>query len=304
MHNSLRLSKGHPAASNFCPLDLYSGDESRARRALEGLWDDWMWSEGKINNLRVFAEGRVVRPGVEDDMRKWAENMIGWAGMGYGASGRMDIWTMKEQFMNLLLPVILATPVFRLLATLQRTLDPLDREGYVALRQFVQSTTSTEASASPTSPEYSALQATETEPDLNEWRSFVDAYLSAHDAMDLHSPTSSMESLRYYTLAYMLSATFKDCSVVVRILPPSQSVSLPSSATLSPPLQSSNTTEASEKTIGGNGGMERMVQVKVIDLDPKTVKKITQWERLDEEIVEAYANVPVDERKVCQDFIR
>lgn len=263
------------------------------KKALEGLWDDWVRCEGKINNLRVFDEGRVVRPGVEEDMRKWAGDMVGWVGMG---DGGFSVETMKERFTNLLLPVILATPVFRLLATLQRTLDPLDREGYVALRQLAQST------ASPNTPESLDRNATETEPNLDEWRSFVDAYLSSHHTMDHHSPTSSMESLRYYTLAYLLSATFKDCSVVIRILPSSPSTPLSSSNSLSPPLHSPNDMEALKET-GASEGKERTVQVKVIDLDPKTVRKLAQWERLDEEIVEAYASVAVDERKVCQDCV-
>lgn len=48
--------------SSFCPLDLYSGDASRMRKALDALWDQWRHSDGEKNNLRVFVDGVKVVP--------------------------------------------------------------------------------------------------------------------------------------------------------------------------------------------------------------------------------------------------
>lgn len=64
----------------------------------------------------------------------------------------------------------------------------------------------------------------------------------------------SEEELRYYILAYLMSATFKDCSIIIDMR-----------------------ADGEEK-------------VKVIDLDPKSVQRLEKWKKLDSEIALAYAN--------------
>lgn len=49
--------------STYCPLDLFSGDEARVRKALRNLWKAWVESQGNANNLRFFIEGQMVDPG-------------------------------------------------------------------------------------------------------------------------------------------------------------------------------------------------------------------------------------------------
>ena len=51
-----------PNALGYCPLDLYSGVESRVLRALHALWDAWIASAGQVNNLRVFVDGILLTP--------------------------------------------------------------------------------------------------------------------------------------------------------------------------------------------------------------------------------------------------
>lgn len=46
----------------YCPLELYSPDPERVKRALYALWDDWVQSDGTINMLRIFANGKVLNP--------------------------------------------------------------------------------------------------------------------------------------------------------------------------------------------------------------------------------------------------
>lgn len=52
------------ASTRYDPLDLYSGDEARMEKALDGLLHDWAKSGGKANNLRVFMDGKAVAPPV------------------------------------------------------------------------------------------------------------------------------------------------------------------------------------------------------------------------------------------------
>ncbi|KAJ7766764.1 inositol-pentakisphosphate 2-kinase [Mycena metata] len=201
MHSHLRA-----LSSSFCPLDLFSSDESRKKKALNSLWDAWVDRNGADNNFRVFVNGKNISP-----------------------------TEPKEAVISALLPVLLDVPVLQTISRLQRSLDALDIEGLAAL---------------------CGLAPIGTQPTIAEWTDFLDAYLAAPTT----PPPPDATHLRYHVLAYLLSATFKDCSILVRI--PDGTAT-------------------------------------VIDLDPKSVDRLCQWEQLDREIVTAYAAVPI--RKVCVD---
>ncbi len=62
MHTHLKQTGGENAAVHYCPLDLFSGSRGRLEGALEGLWDSWTQSNGTINNLRIFHNGKMVLP--------------------------------------------------------------------------------------------------------------------------------------------------------------------------------------------------------------------------------------------------
>ena len=62
MHNHLRKSSGEIIEMNYCPLDLFSGNEARITKAIHSLWDAWTESGGTVNNLKVFAKGKTLRP--------------------------------------------------------------------------------------------------------------------------------------------------------------------------------------------------------------------------------------------------
>lgn len=46
----------------YCPLDLFSGEPDRVKKALLELWDAWVSTSGANNNLRVFVEGHMLTP--------------------------------------------------------------------------------------------------------------------------------------------------------------------------------------------------------------------------------------------------
>ena len=62
MHSHLRSREGEQVASEYCPLDLYSGDETRIVKAIHALWDGWISSNATVNNLKIFARGNFLRP--------------------------------------------------------------------------------------------------------------------------------------------------------------------------------------------------------------------------------------------------
>lgn len=49
-------------ASEYCPLDLFSGDETRIIKAIHALWDSWISSDATANNLKIFARGNFLKP--------------------------------------------------------------------------------------------------------------------------------------------------------------------------------------------------------------------------------------------------
>jgi inositol-pentakisphosphate 2-kinase len=49
-------------ASEYCPLDLFSGDETRIIKAIHALWDRWISSDATANNLKIFARGNFLKP--------------------------------------------------------------------------------------------------------------------------------------------------------------------------------------------------------------------------------------------------
>ena len=62
MHARLTDMDRNSVVSTYCPLDLFSGDEARVRKALQNLWEAWVESQGKANNLRLFVQGEMVDP--------------------------------------------------------------------------------------------------------------------------------------------------------------------------------------------------------------------------------------------------
>lgn len=62
MHTYLRVRQGHQDVTDYCPLDLFSGDEQRVVKALNALWDAWIASNATVNNLKIFAQSKFVKP--------------------------------------------------------------------------------------------------------------------------------------------------------------------------------------------------------------------------------------------------
>ncbi|KAJ2927739.1 hypothetical protein H1R20_g9356, partial [Candolleomyces eurysporus] len=275
MHNHLRKSNGDIIEMNYCPLDLFSGDEARITKAIHGLWDAWTESGGTVNNLKVFAKGKTLRP---------AETSLMLAdGVDASSTTREQI---RDAFTSALRRTLIKTPVLGILSRLQRTLDVLDIEGLSKLWRTTERAaplyrTTFESffaqpdgtSPPPTTPlGVSSLFLSSPEPAIPDWVDFLNTYLSPFSSQLDHS-NPEPKNLRYYLLAYLLSATFKDCSIIVRL------------DFVRP-------------------GIEPKIEVKpntvtVIDLDPKSLDKLRGWEKLDKEISGTYSLNSA--RKTCID---
>jgi len=168
-----------------------------------------------------------------------------WSRETLSSSTDATLESIKSHFIYSLVPQLLCNPLLNRISVLQRTLDFLDCEGLAKLIE-----------ASPI--------ADLTQPVMEDWMSFVDTFLSQKHQKH---PTFSPSDLRYHTLAYLLSATFKDCSLIIP-LPPC-------------PVDTES------------GG------IKVIDLEIKRVDRIHHWMKLDEKIVKEYAKLESGMRRTC-----
>ncbi|KAG1852840.1 inositol-pentakisphosphate 2-kinase [Suillus subalutaceus] len=232
MHTSFRMEQGG-IGTTYCPLDLFSRDETRIRKALGALWAGWYESHGSLNNLRLFVEGRMAKPDDDHSMQLLAHFLT--------ADESTDVQNLRESFTSALAQALLDSPVLPLLSTLQRTLDILDVEGLSKLYTQTSSGSSCDG-----------LGSLVPDPYMEEWEDFVEVYQSDHHSWDHTVPSPG--HIRYYLMAYLLSATFKDCSIIIR----------PKSTQIG----SFDTT--------------------IIDMDIKSMDRLGKWERLDRKIVEHY----------------
>ncbi|CAL1694416.1 unnamed protein product [Somion occarium] len=248
MHSHLKTTEGEDASLGYCPLDLYSGEEKRVRKALDVLWDAWVGSSGGVNNFKIFVEGHMLRPTTFPSSLGPIAHQVFSAN---AAEPSLD--TLRDQVISPLLPLLLETPVLRILSTHQRNLDALDIEGLSSLWSETHKPAGS-LEAAPVPPLGKGL----SQPTIEELENFVDVYLEKHASMDHNHPDTA--DLRYYCIAYLLSATFKDCSIILRLHP----------AVGNTPARSSIT---------------------VIDLDVKSIDRLPTWEKLDQKVVKAYAGV-------------
>lgn len=170
---------------------------------------------------------------------------------------------MKGAFVDALAPMLLGSPLLGTLSTLMRSLDALDVEGVEKLWK--------EAKHFPMAALSPPIAEDEDEPSLDDWEAFVDEYLvhgpyvGTGKRYDITHPRE--ENLTYWLLSYLMSATFKDCSIMLRFPPGS--------------LDGSGTFLNPERNV-------EMPLLTAIDLDPKSMKRLQKWAAMDRAIVDAY----------------
>lgn len=250
MYAHLKQTEVENGAIRYCPLDLFSGSRERLEIALEGLWNSWTQSNGAINNLRIFHFGKMVLPTDELSLQAWSQE-------SFSLPPDAPITSIKSKFISALLPLFLHNSLLHRISALQRSLDPLDCEGFAKLVES-QSVSSSDGTND-------ALPIADLiRPTMDDWATFVDIFMSQeHQKYSSFSPSN----LRYHTLAYLLSASFKDCSFIIPVRP-----------------------QTDDTVTGG---------IKVIDLDIKDVDRIPGWLKLDEKVVKEYAKIDTRMRKTC-----
>ncbi|KAI8890859.1 DUF941-domain-containing protein [Backusella circina FSU 941] len=225
MHSHYRGLK----QTQFCPLDLYSQDIIRRKKALNAL----LYDSPMEKNLKVLLNSHKIPLDQQDTDSKCAQTLVG---------------SNKNRFLENILNSILASdPILQKLKQLQMNLDELG--------------------ASEIDSYYKRHKGNVTQYDIEAWKGVVNRY---HNRLGLFEkvtfPENEEEELqRIYE--FVLSMTFKDCSVMI------------------------NVKHATEKNPHDKHfimleGEAMQYDVKVIDLDMKTISKIPYWHQLDHDITE------------------
>ncbi|QRV73133.1 inositol-pentakisphosphate 2-kinase [Ceratobasidium sp. AG-Ba] len=247
-------SRAGKEKGGYCPLDLFSGDLGRIKKALGALWDTWIMSNGSINNLKLFVMGKTVKPKSDppfDYLSPFLRSTNGEEGM-------------REAFVEAIAPMLHSSPLLGTLSTLMRSLDALDIEGVEKLWKEAK-----HVAMVGLSPK---IADDEDEPSLADWEKFVDEYLAhgpyvgTKERYDPNEPQE--ENLKYWLTSYLMSATFKDCSIMLRFSPGL--------------LDGTESFTNPERDVS-------MPLLTAIDLDPKSMKRLQKWAELDRDIVQHYA---------------
>ncbi|GAA5868958.1 hypothetical protein JCM8547_003233 [Rhodosporidiobolus lusitaniae] len=275
-HRSIALAAHE---QGYCPLDLYSSNSKRVERAVTCLFAEWASSNGEKNSLRVFLDGEKLSPRDPSSLARLDHALQRLrppapprtADLHRSSSGDPSHETTPGTFSSLLSDVLLASPLLATLRRLQSILDALDIEGLAAFLERKVGVSIT--SASP------ALSRLGSQPSMEEWRDWMEQFRTLFPSFPSASSTADIASAqqaflstapRFAVLAYLLSATFKDCSLIVRL-------------PLSPPLLSS-----SSMSTGSFSSAQTLVSVKAIDLDPKPIIRLAKYWSMDQEIVKSW----------------
>ena len=181
---------------------------------------------------------------------------------------------LRSKFVETIVPILMEHPVLAKLSELQRSLDPLDIEG---LSTLVTGKPACEYPNEPLPIVDSPEVREGVDPSFSEWRRFLDTHFhlkfneKPSHPRKFNGLAHGMAEKRYQLLSYLLCATFKDCSIVIR----------------------------------GHDDDVKSATVSIIDLDSKGIGRMSRWERLDRDVVRctlgAEGVLSEAERRVCVD---
>ncbi|CAG8661431.1 4423_t:CDS:2, partial [Scutellospora calospora] len=258
--------------SKYCPLDLFSLDDVRLKRAIEGL------IACPNNNLKLFIQGIQIHIGQDD----WPTQLYEFFNLNRSSTD-FKIQHQNDDITNLL--VMLLTHaifeeqiLFKRLKHLQKTLDELDIEGIYKL--------------------FLKQQSNLHDPTIDEWQLIVKEYKQRIKVPSVSHLSMNDIQMRQRIYEFLLSTTLKDCSIIFTF----QKSCFNDETKVS--HETSNIFKEKIKFISfSNDSNDDKIylkyQVNVIDLDPKPVTKIPYYYELDAIIVNNYIKYENDVTKRC-----
>lgn len=278
---------------DYCPLDLFSTERQRRRRAVDHLFDSWTGTEGKGNNFRIFVSGKALGPSMGDDgtlasrVQDSVPSTSTSANLMEGDTSRAperdvsasQTGTEKNRLCDAVVDALDSQPVLPLLKALQQEFDPIGieelgrlsrtRAGRMTDREQV---FDKELLKDPSLQELDAITEiwSRARADLD-MTSLGDMAGGGKDAMEkADSKLDQTSDLRALLVSHGISAIFKDCSIVIRF----------------PGALNSKQSDGSPMSNLALDASQAVV--KLIDLDLKPLKKANKWYELDDQIWRSY----------------
>ncbi|CAG8668157.1 6826_t:CDS:2 [Funneliformis mosseae] len=269
MHKYLNKDKRNP--TRYCPLDLFSLEDKRVRKAIESLIND------PGSNLKLFIQGTQIEIGKENWQTRLYEFFEIDCPMLDDRKQKSN--RVVDMLISLLIQAIMKEQdLFIKLKRLQKTLDELDIEGIDQILLTHQ-------------PKLS-------EPSLEEWKLIVNEY-KKRTTFEITNMDDKQIRQRIYE--YLISATLKDCSIIFAFqksdynglginnkqgVAELQSQFYNYSSIFPERLQQISLTETQSAIYHNyNGSYKHYIyKVNVIDLDPKPLAKLHYYKKLDTEI--------------------
>ncbi|SPO23939.1 probable Inositol-pentakisphosphate 2-kinase [Ustilago trichophora] len=252
------LKDGHMSKVKFeelyDPLDLYSTIEKRKVKAIRALWRDWKETKGKTNNLRLFWNGAVVDPDDTTTLNDVAQFLGAQSSEDEEALLRALSTQLIAELSKPTLPNTAgeqdASTVLTRLSHLQASLDPLDVEGLSQL--WLHHTQSHTLGQLLTTTDPASLPAALTSAlPVSQLYFILEQVLTTSSTAEV--------KLEDALQAFLVSASFKDCSMLIRF---------------------------SRTPIGEGGKFEG--ETKLVDLDRKPFEKLESMQKTDGEVCAAF----------------
>ncbi|GJJ69074.1 inositol-pentakisphosphate 2-kinase [Entomortierella parvispora] len=294
MYQHQKKQKGQEShLSEYCPIDLFSGEESLVHYALDAL------VRTPQNNLRLFVEG--TQKDISEDSMKSCLSVE-----TEPSSNTVDLSTTLP---DVLAQILVDSPLLKRLGRLQLGLDSLDIETVHQFYEQLIRSSASETIAQPTLEEFftaaeTFLERTDMDGMMNQDQESFEAQnmsslgFQADDDLDDVPEEIKLHFIR----EYLLSATLKDCSVLITVR---REDDADETGEISK-VQGKSVTEAGDR-IEFKELHHRVVvndvafvyKITCIDLDPKKMSTIPMQLRKDREIVNFYLQKVGDGEVSC-----
>ncbi|TPX64059.1 inositol-pentakisphosphate 2-kinase [Spizellomyces sp. 'palustris'] len=242
--------------SSFCPLDLYSKDTERIKTSLKSLL------RSPQNNLKLFVDGMPVMLGQGQSIDKSFSVLESFFRRIVGEP-EAPSFAGVDHLVDLLTTIIVSDSLLQMLKYHQQNLDQYDIEGIF--------------------PWYDKLEPDTKlhDPSIAEWNEILQTYLRRMSSPDADVPPdwaecSPTEQL-HYIYEFVLSATLKDCSVIITLWPEAEKDRYES-------IHHDPGEGEGKIQLSGSTHLLRY-KIRIVDIDPKCMRKIPSYFALDQNIV-------------------